>query len=338
MVRKKLIITVLVFLVLLLLAAGCAREQERPAPGENSGGKNGSQEMNLDIEALVAQWTEAPHANIQLRPAQTENCVICHDGGAFAEQVNDPAELERDFFVSIDCRACHVGHGVELMDSGTASIPTEENVKAGTGALCLSCHNERRAPEINDENRSAPHYSSQAGVYTATGGIRREGFNYGSTAAHVGIENTCVGCHMQKTGDGFASHTFKVDNVEAACGSCHQNISTVNLTARNDYDGDGETKGFQDEVRGLLDKVKQAVVETFGGGTIESSHGQVIFKNAAGEEVQVPDEIYLAGYNFMLVSNDGSLGIHNPRYVVQLLQQSYRAVTGEDIPGAHILE
>lgn len=337
MVRRKLSILGLVFLVLLLVTAGCARQQEKPAPGENGdGGGNGARE--LDIESLVTQWTEAAHANIQLRPAQTEGCVICHDGGAFVEQVNDPAEIDRDFFVSIDCRACHMGHGTELMKSGTISIPTQDNVKAGTGALCLFCHNERRAPSISDENRSAPHYSSQAGVYTASGGIKREGFNYGSTTAHAGLENTCVSCHMTQTGDGFASHTFAVENVQAACGSCHQNISTVNLTARNDYDGDGEARGFQDEVQGLLDKVEEAVVATFGGGSIESAHGQVVFKNTAGEELQVPDEVYLAGYNYKLVSNDGSLGIHNPRYVVQLLQQSYRAVTGEDVPNAHILE
>jgi hypothetical protein len=330
--RRKFGFVLLAFVVILILMVGCAREQERPAPGDP-----GDQE-ELDINTLVSQWVDSNHSNILLAPAQREGCVVCHDGGAFSEQIVDPAEIDRDFFVSIDCRACHVGYGVELMESGTVNIPTQENVQAGLGAQCLSCHNERRVPNIEDANRSGPHYSSQAGVFTATGGIRREGFNYGSSAAHVGVEDTCVGCHMLQTEEGFASHTFQVDDVEAACAQCHANINTFNLQARNDYDGDGETSGFQDEVQGLLDRVQEAIAEALEGGSFEAAGGRIIFKNTVGEEIQVPDEVYLAAYNHRLVSLDGSLGIHNPRFAVQLLQQSYHAVTGEPVPDAHIWE
>lgn len=328
--RRKWLFLFLAVLFTLVVTAGCPRQGEKqPPPGDG-------ERQELDISALVTQWVESPHSNILLYPATREQggCVQCHDGGAFAQGAESPADLERDFNVAIDCRACHTGRGQELMQAGEVTIPTLENFSGGTGAQCLACHNERRAPVANDPERSAPHPSSQAGVYTASGGIRAEGFNYGSTTAHVTVENTCNRCHMVQAEQGFSSHTFRVDNVGAACGQCHQNIQDVNLQAKNDYDGNGEKQGFQDEVEGLLNVLQSAITEELEGGSFEAGGGRIVFKDAAGAETQVPDEVYQAAYNHTLVTQDGSLGIHNPQFVVQLLQQSYRALTGEDVPGA----
>ncbi|NLN06817.1 MAG: ammonia-forming cytochrome c nitrite reductase subunit c552 [Firmicutes bacterium] len=333
---RKLVAFGLVLSFFLMFLAGCAG-------GKLEKGKNGPQKVPLaeretealDINALTAQWAESSHSNILLSPAQRDDCVLCHDGGAFAANQSEIGELDRDFNVSIDCRACHTGRGVDLMETGTVDIPSADNVKGGTGALCMSCHNSRRVGDVKDAERSAPHYSSQADVFTATGGIRAEDFNYGSTGAHAGIENSCVGCHLAETKEGFASHTFKVESVQAACGQCHQGITETNLAAGGDYDGDGDKEGLQSEVEGLLSLVAEAVKEKTGGGEISSAHGSVVITNANGEEMEeIPDEIYQAAYNYLLVSSDGSLGIHNPTYAVQLLQQSYKWLTGKDVPGA----
>lgn len=321
----------LVIVLVAVVASGCPRGAD-PAPAPTPG--DGQQREDIDISALVGQWVDSPHANILLYPAQRDGCVVCHDGGAFAGQLTEQAAIERDFFIAVDCRACHIGRGQELMEAGTVDIPTAQNVQAGTGAQCLACHNERKVPDITE--RSAPHYSSQAGVYTATGGIRVEGFEYGSTTAHAQVENACVRCHMTEGNQDFASHTFQVDNVAAACGQCHEGIETANLTAKNDYDGDGETKGLQEEVAGLLGMVEEAIGEALDGGSFETGGGQILFKNAAGEEIEVENEVYQAAYNYTLVRQDGSLGVHNPIFTVQLLQQSYKALTGEDVPDAEI--
>ncbi|MDW7651188.1 MAG: ammonia-forming cytochrome c nitrite reductase subunit c552 [Bacillota bacterium] len=336
MSRRKWFICGVVLLLAAAVLTGCPAGDDNgdtePPPDNGDG-----QQAEIDINTLVGQWVESSHSNILLYPAQRDNCVVCHDGGAFSEQITEQANIERDFYVAIDCRACHQGRGVELMEAGTVSIPTAENVTAGTGAQCLACHNERKVPNIDDERRSAPHASSQAGVYTATGGIRAEGFEYGSTTAHTNIDNTCIGCHMTVGEEGFQSHTFRVDDVQAACGDCHQDIQNANLGAKEDYDGDGETGGFQDEVDGLLTILEGAITEALDGGTFETGGGAINFKDAAGAEVtDVPNEIYQAAYNHVLVSQDGSLGIHNPTFAVQLLQQSYKALTGEDVPNATI--
>jgi hypothetical protein len=333
--RRNWLIFGLILLFALATVVGCAGkrkdiEQPPPPPG------TGDQE-ELDISALTTQWAESSHSNILLSPAQRDNCVACHDGGAFAAKQTELAALDRDFNISIDCRACHVGQGVELMEAGTVSIPTAENVQGGTGALCMSCHNARRVPDIDNEGRQAPHYSSQADIFTATSGIRMEGFNYGSTQAHVNIENTCVGCHMTEAEEGFASHTFNVENIEAACGQCHQGATEANIEAGGDYDGNGNTEGFQTEIEGLLALIEARIAEELDGGSFASAGGRIVFTDAADAEItEVPNEVYQAAYNHLLVDKDGSLGIHNPLFAVQLLQQSYKGLTGEDVPGAEM--
>ena len=104
---------------------------------------------------------------------------------------------------------------------------------------------------MKDAERSAPHYSSQADVFTASGGIRAKDFSYGSTGAHTGIENSCVGCHLAETKEGFASH---LQGGERASGlrPVPQGITETNLAAGGDYDGDGDKEGLQSEVEGLL--------------------------------------------------------------------------------------
>ena len=334
MQSKKAVALAFVMLFLLIFLYGCGgdKENRNKMPGDNKGG-----EAAVDINALTAEWAESAHSNILLAPAQRDGCVVCHDGGAFAMKQTELASIERDFFISVDCRACHTGQGVELMEAGSVEIPTAENVKGGSGALCMYCHNSRTAPQMDDKDRVAPHYSSQADIASGTGGIRREDFEYGNTAAHVDIDNSCVGCHMTEADGGYAAHSFQVENVENACGQCHQEIADVNLKAGGDYDGDGETEGFQTEVEGILALVQEAIVDELNGGSFTSSHGTVVFKDAEGTELsEVPDELYQAAYNYLLVSNDGSLGIHNPTLVVQLLQQSYKVLKGEDIPKAKL--
>lgn len=327
--RRKWFIVGLIVLFAVAAAAGCGRQQdEQPAPQPGNG--DGA---DININALVQQWVESDHSNILLTPAQRDNCVLCHDGGAFADGITEIANVDRDFFVSIDCRACHTGAGAELLQSGTVDIPTAEGVEGGTGAQCMSCHNERYAPIY--ENLRAPHYSAQAGLFTASGGARVEGFDYGSTSAHRNLDNSCVYCHMTGTEDGFASHSFRVDDIQAACGQCHQDLTDANLQARNDYDGDGETKGFQDEVQGLIALVEEAISEELGGASVTTGGGAIQFIDNDDNPIEdIPEDVYLAAFNLQLVRYDGSLGVHNPIYAVQLLQQSYRLLTGEDVPNA----
>lgn len=169
----------------------------------------------------------------------------------FAEMLTEQAQLEREFYVSIDCRACHTGRALEIMAGGVVDLPAQQGFRASLGALCLTCLNERRVPDVTDARRAAPHASAQGGVLPGTGGLRAAGFSYAESSVHTRLPDTCVTCHMPVRAEGFMSHSFRVDDV-SACVGCHSGLATVNMAASGDFDGDGQVRGFQDEVKGLL--------------------------------------------------------------------------------------
>ena len=78
-----------------------------------------------------------------------------------------------------------------------------------------------------------------------------------------------------------------------------------------------------------------------GGGDEVGSELAVLLKQhqeeiaTAWEEVTTPEQ-KAAIYNYMFVASEGSQGIHNTARTVQLLQASYRDLTGEDVPGADL--
>jgi hypothetical protein len=329
----------LMLAVLLIVAifglAGCDTDQQTsdqppettptPEPPEETEDTEG-----LELE-IVSEWLESGHANIQVFPAGRDECVRCHDGGAFAEGITMPADLEREFMVAIDCRACHTGRGPELAEGGTVDLPDNDGVSAGAGALCMECHNARRAPDPTSEERSAPHYSAQAEIVTGSGAMPIDGVEYDTTDRHASVTDTCVGCHV-------GSHTFAASYETCEAAECHALGIDADATAEADYDGDGTVATFTEEIQGMLDMLEEAIGEATNGGSFTVEGGAINFVNQADEPLSVEDRVYAAAYNHVLVSNDGSLGVHNPGFVVSLLRESYTLVSGNDHPGAELVE
>jgi hypothetical protein len=159
--------------------------------------------------------------------------------------------------------------------------------------------------------------------------------------------NKCVTCHMAANPVPGASsitggHSFtmaaelngsEVQNL-ASCNICHINLTTFDRRARGDYDGDGRVEGIQTEVRGLLGVVEAAINSSLGGGTFTEASGRIQFKDANGNTVSPSEPQYIAAYNHLFVLHDGSFGIHNTRYAVELLQSSYQNLTGRPVPNS----
>lgn len=294
-----------------------------------------------DLSMIASDWAGSAHANVVLLPTTLPGCVECHDGGAFAKGITDPKQLKRDvgpetsatsFPVSTDCRACHTGRGADFIKSGTVSIPSTSNITAGAGAVCMACHNERVAPNIDSTTYVGPHVGPEAPVLVASGGIRVGVIDPGSTTKHAHVNNTCVACHMQDV-NGVPSHTFKVTSL-APCAKCHPGITTPNMTSKGDYDGNGKIEGLQTEVMGLTSAVTSAAVKASKATTMTEVGGNIVFKSGTTTVTPLPKNVYAAAYNVALVEADKSWGVHNPQFVVDLLQQSYQQVTGKPLPGA----
>lgn len=354
MIRRKrsVLIFLLVVALMLVALAGCTQAEDQG--DANNGGTNGDadapQSMTLE---LVEQWAESRHAQVVTNAATEEGCMNCHDGltftttgGGFQARMsasgtdtagqadaNDPGtdeggeESARDFTVATDCRACHMGAGAEIADKGSVDqIPSIPTAEGGLGSVCMACHNGWHASGKNASGAlTAPHTSVQTdmlyGVNTVDPGVESNANAPDPGSVHLRVEDTCVGCHV--TGAEGANHTFRVTSF-TACEStdCHDQDMTDGGTATEDFDGDGSVEKTVIEIEGLTEKLKGAIEAK--AGTFQSSRGQVAF--AAGTVVD--DATYAAAYNYFFVLKDGSRGIHNPAFTVDLLNLSIRAVGG----------
>lgn len=324
--RRKLWLLFFVLVLLIPLTVGC-----RQAANEIREEQQQTEEQQQEdhTQAIREEWSKSAHAvatNAQEEnsPAKRDECMRCHNGQAYVKQVTSADELNVDEPVGQDCDTCHSGHGKEVWASGLVTLPAGE-VRDGGGALCMDCHNARKTPD--PENRPAPHSSAEADIVIGTNGYHVEGVTY-SSSPHTAVKDTCFGCHMADLGGGYPSHTFKAD--VKPCQSCHQGISDINMKAKADYDGDGSIEGFQEEVDGLLKLLHDTIEAELDGGTFSTGHGQIVFTGKDGNEMsEVSPDLYHAAWNYYLVMNDGSRGIHNPVYVVQLLQQSVLMLGGD---------
>ncbi|MBI2344044.1 MAG: hypothetical protein HYV02_06905 [Deltaproteobacteria bacterium] len=158
--------------------------------------------------------------------------------------------------------------------------------------------------------------------------------------------NKCVTCHMgttptaEETGYRLVGgHTWRLANggtqFLSACTACHPGLTTFNRTARADYDGDGSVEGIQDEIKGLLLALSTKILSTdstnISGGTTADADGVITvghlsFSNQTKMNASTID-VRRAVYNHNVISKDGSLGVHNAAFAIQVLQKTYASIS-----------
>jgi hypothetical protein len=150
----------------------------------------------------------------------------------------------------------------------------------------------------------------------------------------------CVTCHMAPTPaagpheDRVGSHAMRLTDddgfelVAGNCDRCHAGLTTFDRNMGHDYDGNGTTDGVQTEVSGLIENLHAALEAADAQDGLSRPKGP-------GTPVEVSTDLSLttaslreAAFNYNFVVKDGSLGVHNTVYAVQLLQRTYERVTG----------
>ncbi len=205
-----------------------------------------------------------------------------------------------------------------------------------------------------------PHHNTQADVLVGQGGAEYAGKDYSGTAFHyVVTTNKCVTCHMNSSTSGtcatdadcppyaicssgacqnekFGAHTFNMswvssanppveyDNV-ASCNNtttCHVGLTTFNrvlAAAASDggWDCDPSTNGIQDEIQALLNDLQACLITdpllAVNGTLTDSGYDRA---GISAQERQ-------AAWNYWLIQNDGSMGVHNAHYAARLLRDAY---------------
>ncbi len=210
-----------------------------------------------------------------------------------------------------DCRTCHQVHTTYTTDDWAleTTAPVTMVVSGltfdkGDSNLCANCHQARRymanfvdktdPTKYAATSRFNTHLSVQGDFLMGSGGFGVEG----KPGAHYAMqENSCVACHM---GDG-ANHLFEAQL--ATCQKCHTDAEDFNI---NDF----ETK-IEEKLTELKAALVAAGLLNEDGSTVPGTYTE---KQA------------LALWNYNVIEEDASMGIHNPVYVMALIDASLEAL------------
>jgi hypothetical protein len=266
------------------------------------------------------------------------SCVTCHPS-------HDPDNVLRAVSGAVSgtqrranlCIECHNGRGL-VADVGSGQI--------GTGGLEIPRHPQKEIFEGFKNSANDP----LRGVEFLSGFI-------GSDSVHAGTDNipdACTGCHYLVAANvsitelplkATTGHTFspRLENCLATChligdfllsdgtaasfedttiaafdfGSIYYSVAS---SPGADHDGDGTVEPLQDEVRDLLNDLQEAL--TGAGVPFDDRQGLFDLTQMASRTTNER----AAAYNYDFVVEDGSLGYHNPIYVVNLLASSISAI------------
>jgi hypothetical protein len=301
------------------------------------------------------QWKHSPHSFDVYEAAHgagargaDESCAPCHSGAGFIE-ANDDDYAEGDLYNSagpgnISCATCHEPHGAELRTTADVMLGDSTFVTSGgNGKLCMNCHKSRRDAEeyaVEYHDHFGPHSSPQTDMLVGANAVSF-GWTLPSGEAHLTAAGACVSCHMAPTpgagedpetpeGDQYGrdkigDHTFHmhwegdgvngpIDNVES-CGNCHgPKNSFTDFMADADYDSDGNVETVQEETQGMMDKIA-VLLPPIGelDVDVDTNYTQLQFQSA---------------YNLFFVEDDGSMGMHNFKFVRNLLKVTYDTLSG----------
>jgi len=266
-------------------------------------------------------------------------CVNCHSHQGFLARIAtgvwaEPTEPIEDV-ASMNCRTCHQIHttytdadfaftrsgAVEFEVAGvTVDMAT---TLSSAPNLCIGCHQARPSgyempvidgsPITLTSSSFGPHYGGQGDMLA---GIGLFDFDSGSTLggkhSHMTSRVTkgCPTCHMAP-GVYNGGHTWAMRDVRegrtsantTGCETCHVGLSTF------------DRNGVQTLVQTLEDSLGTIMLD-LGAMTWDSTRARY----RAVTTDPVPANIAAAIWNLQSVHYDKSKGIHNPPYIIGILQ------------------
>jgi hypothetical protein len=230
-------------------------------------------------------------------------------GSVYTNQLRNPYSSTNDFFAII-----------------TNAFASQYNANVN---VCAQCHNHRGAAWT--DTTFPPHHSPQYNMLLGTVGVVQSGLPPNQPGTHAFIEQQCVACHMQTSNyvsqaqPAVAGHQFAVESYQV-CATCHGSAANgqalVSLASNV----------FSMEIQAVAASLDQwAVIKApallgttnYGTGAWEYTNPGDLSTLAAGpttaQQALIPNTIKMARFNLYLVQNDGSYGIHNPQYSLDLL-------------------
>jgi hypothetical protein len=278
--------------------------------------------------AKTSQWANSTHAVGGHQFENRTTCAACHTSQGFIEQITTDTILVAVADPNpINCYTCHNVH--KSYTTGDWALTTVAPVTSrvnnatfdfGNANLCANCHQGRTinpkvtvgGPDVTlTSTRYGMHHGPQANVLKGIGGGCLEfGSGYQNSQHGTSIENGCINCHMSSAvGNLTGGHTMTIANEEegdnfSGCGgdNCHGDGSTL----------EDDVAALKTDVQALLDALKLKL--DAAGITVAGSMSPI--------KGTYPSKVAGAYVNYQVITEDRSLGVHNPKYIKKLLENT----------------
>jgi hypothetical protein len=194
--------------------------------------------------------------------------------------------------------------------------------------VCAQCHNDR-GTAWTDTSRS-PHHSPQYNMLLGTVGELTTGTTPGLPSTHSRLEMQCVECHMQTTNNS-SGHTFAVVTYQL-CYNCHSDPAGLVQFVTSDISNQiQQTKGLLN--MWATNNAPAALQTKYGTLAWEYTTPGDLSVGSSGpsatEQNSITNDIKKARFDLYLVLYDGSYGVHNGLYDIQLLQSAQNWIDGQ---------
>jgi hypothetical protein len=270
------------------------------------------------ITSKKAAWQISLHGSglAFIEEGERNSCAGCHSGSAFSAMIaagQNFSQVESGDAEPThqDCRTCHQIHtsftGADWAletDAPVAFVTSGLTFDGGSGNLCANCHQARRyiasfvsktdATKYAATIRFNTHLSVQGDILMGSGGFGVEGKPGGH---YTMVENTCVGCHMGEND----VHTFE-PQLES-CVACHADAESI-------------------DVNGAQTVVKERMAEL---ETALKAAG-LLDENGTPVPQDIDEKQATALWNYEVILEDASMGIHNPNYITAMLDAAFEAL------------
>ncbi len=340
------ILCTIIFIACVWFFAGCAGKQGPAGPAGKDGISAGEscQQCHTGDQTLAAmrrQWEATPHAtgaSFNEEGGRTA-CAECHNGAAFQAAANGDAitpQILADI-TSVNCYSCHNIHAnydtsdwaLRVQTPVKMLIDTTVSIDLGKGNLCAKCHQPRSNPMATTSGTTVkvtsahwgPHSSTQAAILEGVGGYEISGSLAKANSMHNSVvTDGCVQCHLY-------GNNHSLTPVLSACNSnaCHPGITGFDLNATQT-----QIEALLAEVRDTLAALGILKIDTIKTltGFLDSA-GSPAYTTAITTEGVVgtfPKEVAGLYQNYLMVSTDGSKGVHNAKYAKYLLTNALEAL------------
>lgn len=331
-----------VLAALTVVLAGCERTITRvevvQEPQSCFGCHSDQNTILVDAEQ---QWNYSRHASGSTLNENDSSCKNCHTSEGFIARVEGttpPATIDNP--TAIHCFTCHAPHTSGDFRLRWTSVPALANAVSydlGSANICVACHQARRnvatyiTARTNMTNRFGPHHSPQGDMLIGTNGYEYAGYTYNRTthreATTAAGKDGCLECHFKATSQYVVGgHSFnmrgevhgeEVLNV-GACAPCHGPV--------DDFSEIGPGYSYSDSIEVLAADLKARLV---AAGLLDATSG-------SPRSVSTSADSAGAVWNYLMVEEDRSVGMHNPQYAKDLLRSAILYIQGPAPQAAHL--